>query len=47
MAGMLRSGSVYELRLSPDLLSRAFANTVEHLKSEVEVEALNGKESAT
>jgi hypothetical protein len=39
MAGMARSGSVYELRLPPELLGRAFANTVELLKSQVEVEA--------
>jgi hypothetical protein len=38
MAGMARSGSVYELRLSPELLERAFQNTVRLLKAEVVVE---------
>jgi len=37
MAGMARSGSVYELKLSDDLLQRAFKNTVELLKSQVQV----------
>jgi hypothetical protein len=37
MAGMARSGSVYPLNLSPELLERAFQNTVELLKSRVEV----------
>ncbi len=37
MAGMARSGSVYPLKLSPELLERAFQNTVELLKSQVEV----------
>ena len=38
MAGMARSGSVYELKLPPELLERAFQNTVELLKSQVVVE---------
>lgn len=38
MAGMARSGSVYELKLPPELLERAFQNTVELLKREVVVE---------
>ena len=38
MAGMARSGSVYALKLPPELLERAFQNTVEMLKSEVVVE---------
>jgi hypothetical protein len=38
MAGMARSGSVYPLALSPELLERAFQNTVALLKSEVVVE---------
>jgi hypothetical protein len=38
MAGMARSGSVYPLQLSPELLERAFQNTVELLKREVIVE---------
>ena len=38
MAGMARSGSVYALKLTPELLERAFQNTVELLKSQVEVE---------
>lgn len=37
MAGMARSGSVYELKLSDELLQRAFKNTVELLKSQVVV----------
>lgn len=35
MAGMARSGKVYELRLSDELLQRAFRNTVELLKAQV------------
>jgi hypothetical protein len=38
MAGMARSGSVYPLNLSPELLERAFQNTVALLKREVVVE---------
>lgn len=38
MAGMARSGSVYALHLPPELLERAFQNTVELLKREVTVE---------
>lgn len=37
MAGMARSGSVYALHLPPELLERAFQNTVELLKSQVVV----------
>lgn len=37
MAGMARSGSVYELKLPPELLEKAFQNTVEMLKREVQV----------
>lgn len=37
MAGMARSGSVYELKLEPEVLWRAFENTVDLLKSQVEV----------
>ncbi len=37
MAGMARSGSVYELKLPAELLERAFQNTVERLKREVSV----------
>jgi len=37
MAGMARSGSVYPLELSPELLERAFQNTVTLLKSQVVV----------
>lgn len=39
MAGMARSGSVYALKLSPELLEAAFQNTVALLKREVVVEA--------
>lgn len=42
MAGMARSGNVYELKLPDELLQRAFRNTVELLKSEVHV-ADNGE----
>jgi hypothetical protein len=39
MAGMARSGSVYPLNISPDVLMRAFQNTVELLKKNVVVVA--------
>jgi len=39
MAGMSRSGNVYELKLPDELLQRAFRNTVELLKSEVVVDS--------
>lgn len=39
MAGMARSGSVYPLSLSPELLERAFQNTVALLKANVTVAA--------
>jgi hypothetical protein len=35
MAGMARSGSVYALHLPPELLEKAFQNTVEKLKGQV------------
>lgn len=38
MDGMARSGSVYELKLPPELMEKAFQNTVALLKSQVEVE---------
>jgi hypothetical protein len=38
MAGMARSGSVYPLSLPPELLERAFQNTVSLLKENVRVE---------
>lgn len=38
MAGMARSGSVYPLDIAPDVLMRAFTNTVEQLKAQVVVE---------
>jgi hypothetical protein len=37
MAGMARSGNVYELKLSNELLQTAFKNTVELLKVNVQV----------
>lgn len=40
MAGMARSGSVYPLKLSPELLERAFQNTVKRLKDEIVVDGL-------
>lgn len=39
MAGMARSGEVYALEASNDLLQKAFDNTVMLMKSQVEVEA--------
>ena len=41
MAGMARSGSVYDLNISPEVLMAAFKNTVELLKKEVVVEPSN------
>jgi hypothetical protein len=38
MAGMARSGKVYHLGLSPELLEKAFQNTVELLKQNVQVQ---------
>ena len=38
MAGMARSGSVYPIDLSDNLLRTAFTNTVELIKSQIEVE---------
>jgi hypothetical protein len=37
MAGMARSGSVYELKMTPEMLMTAFANTVDLLKDQVKV----------
>jgi hypothetical protein len=37
MAGMARSGSVYPLNLKPEVLMRAFENTIELLKQNVRV----------
>lgn len=37
MAGMGRSGNVYPLEITPELLKRAFDNTVARLKSEITV----------
>lgn len=37
MAGMARSGSVYDITLDPAILQRAFANTTELLKRQVVV----------
>jgi len=44
MAGMARSGSVYELRLRPEILERAFQNTVELLKGVVRLAPAAPKE---
>lgn len=38
MAGMARSGEVYELEMTDELLRKAFKNTVEMLKANVVVE---------
>lgn len=37
MAGMARSGSVYPLNIDPEVLAKAFQNTVELLKAEIVV----------
>ena len=37
MAGMARSGSVYELKLPPEVLEKAFQNTVTKFKAQVVV----------
>jgi hypothetical protein len=37
MAGMARTGSVYPLNIPPEVLMKAFQNTVELLKAQVEV----------
>jgi hypothetical protein len=39
MAGMARSGNVYELKLSDELLQTAFQNTVKLLKEQVIIES--------
>jgi len=46
MAGMARSGSVYELKLPPDLLETAFQNTVQRLTREVTVDDAPSASSA-
>jgi len=38
MAGMARTGTVYDLKISPDVLMAAFGNSVELLKKEIVVE---------
>lgn len=47
MAGMARTGSVYALNLSPEVLMRAFQNTVAHLQANVVVVAapMEGRKS--
>lgn len=44
MAGMARSGSVYDITLPPELLQRAFANTAAMLKREIVVEETGGNQ---
>lgn len=39
MAGMARSGSVTDLAMTPELLERAFRNTVDLLKAQVQLDA--------
>jgi hypothetical protein len=46
MAGMGRSGSVYPLAISPDVLKSAFDNTVDLLKENVVVSENDGKGQA-
>lgn len=41
MAGMARSGSVYDITIPDEVLKAAFANTVEQMKSVVKVKALS------
>lgn len=41
MAGMARTGSVYPLDISPDVLMRAFQNTVSALQSQVVVDGVD------
>lgn len=43
MAGMARTGSVYPLNISPEVLMKAFENTVEMLKANVVVVGETGK----
>lgn len=38
MAGMARSGEVYEVKIDPEVLQRAFRETVALLKSQVQVD---------
>ena len=38
MAGMARTGIVYDMKISPELLAKAHHNTVELLKSQVKVD---------
>lgn len=38
MAGMARSGMVYDMKISPELLAKAHHNTVELLKAQVQVD---------
>jgi hypothetical protein len=45
MAGMARSGEVYDLQMTPELLQKAFENTVKLLKNEVQVEGAESKTS--
>lgn len=40
MAGMARSGEVYEIKADVELLEKAFKNTVELLKKNVEIEMI-------
>lgn len=44
MAGMARSGSVYDLTMPPELLDKAFKNTVALLKSQVEINVFSENE---
>jgi hypothetical protein len=41
MAGMARSGKIYELQISDELLRAAFANTTRLLSEQVEVQNEN------
>lgn len=38
MAGMARTGKIYDATISPDMLAKAYANTLELLKVNTEVE---------
>jgi hypothetical protein len=46
MAGMARSGEIYDLTMPPELLEKAFKNTVSLLKNQVVVEGLSPRSTA-
>jgi hypothetical protein len=38
MAGLARTGKIYDDTLSPEILTRAYKNTIELLKNTIQVE---------